>query len=268
MKVVLSRKGFDSANGGIVSPIFEDGTMISLPIPSNDKNSFDELHYNGIPYSRILSDLHYKGSPFCHVDPDLDQDRRFTKIDAWKPAFGQIDSSATYLKNIGIKKGDLFLFFGNFHCVKNTNGHFEYIKKTGDFYQDNDLQVIWGYLQVGEIIDDPIEQGRLWWHPHSSEERKKNKTNVIFMASKKLSLDQNRPGAGLLSFDLKRVLTVKNGNKATWKKNTVYDLEHILSKRKNLAKDPSNGIYYAGIWQELGLAESDECLKWAESIIL
>ena len=268
MKVVLSRKGVDSANGGIVSPIFEDGTMISLPIPSNDKNSFDELHYNGIPYSRILSDLHYKGSPFCHVDPDLDQDRRFTKIDAWKPAFGQIDSSATYLKNIGIKKGDLFLFFGNFHCVKNTNGHFEYIKKTGDFYQDNDLQVIWGYLQVGEIIDDPIEQGRLWWHPHSSEERKKNKTNVIFMASKKLSLDQNRPGAGLLSFDLKRVLTVKNGNKATWKKNTVYDLEHILSKRKNLAKDPSNGIYYAGIWQELGLAESDECLKWAESIIL
>ena len=36
MKVILSRKGFDSANGGILSPIFEDGTMLSFPIPSKD----------------------------------------------------------------------------------------------------------------------------------------------------------------------------------------------------------------------------------------
>ena len=28
MKIILSRKGFDSANGGIVSPVFEDGTMV------------------------------------------------------------------------------------------------------------------------------------------------------------------------------------------------------------------------------------------------
>ena len=33
MKIILSRKGFDSANGGIVSPIFEDGTMVSFPFP-------------------------------------------------------------------------------------------------------------------------------------------------------------------------------------------------------------------------------------------
>ena len=43
MKVVLSRKGFDSANGGIMSPIFEDGTMVSFPIPSKDvrRTTFD-----------------------------------------------------------------------------------------------------------------------------------------------------------------------------------------------------------------------------------
>ena len=40
MKVILSRKGFDSSNGGIVSPIFEDGTMVSFPIPSDDKDTF------------------------------------------------------------------------------------------------------------------------------------------------------------------------------------------------------------------------------------
>ncbi len=39
MKVVLSRKGFDSANGGIPSPIMPDGTMLSLPIPLKDENA-------------------------------------------------------------------------------------------------------------------------------------------------------------------------------------------------------------------------------------
>lgn len=142
MKVVLSRKGFDSANGGIVSPIFEDGTMISFRIPSHDSDTFEELQYRGIPYSEILSDLKYKGEQYCHVDPDLDQARRTDKIEEWEPAFGQIDSSAMYLKNIGIKEGDLFLFFGNFHSVDKVNGHFKYIRRTGDFYRDNDIQII------------------------------------------------------------------------------------------------------------------------------
>ena len=31
-KIILSRKGFDSSNGGIASPYFEDGTLLSLPI--------------------------------------------------------------------------------------------------------------------------------------------------------------------------------------------------------------------------------------------
>ena len=71
MKIILSRKGFDSANGGIVSPIFEDGAMISFPIPSNDVDSYDSLYYNGVRYSQILHDLRYKGGDHCHVDPDL-----------------------------------------------------------------------------------------------------------------------------------------------------------------------------------------------------
>ncbi len=268
MKVILSRKGFDSSNGGIVSPIFEDGTMISFPIPSKDTDAFCDLQYKGIPYSDILSDLHYKGGGHCHMDPDLDQGRRTSAIPGWVPAFGQIDSSAAYLKNIGVKEGDLFLFFGNFHHVKKDSGHFRYIRESGDFYLDKDIQVIWGYLQVGKIIDDPLEQKRFWWHPHAGEARRNNRTNVIFTAAERLSFDEGKPGAGLLRYDVKRVLTMKNRNKATWKKNTVYDLNHILSSRKNAAKNPDEGIYYAGIWQELGLAESEECTEWAKSIVL
>ena len=37
MKIILSRKGFDSGSGGCPSPIFPDGSLMSLPIP--DKKS-------------------------------------------------------------------------------------------------------------------------------------------------------------------------------------------------------------------------------------
>lgn len=158
MKIILSRKGFDSANGGIVSPIFEDGTMISFPIPSGDTDTYDSLYYNGIPYSKILHDLRYKGGNHCHVDPDLDLSRRAKEIDGWFPAFGQRDAAASYLKNLGVAPGDIFLFFGNFHFVECKNGEYKYSRDCGDFYREKDIQVIWGYLQVGEILSAPEKQ--------------------------------------------------------------------------------------------------------------
>ena len=73
MKVILSRKGFDSANGGIASPILEDGTMLSFPIPLPETNTFSELEYKGISYPQLLHDLNYNEGKFgfhCHIDPD------------------------------------------------------------------------------------------------------------------------------------------------------------------------------------------------------
>lgn len=270
MRVILSRKGFDSKNGGIPSPIFEDGTMMSFPIPSklDNRDTYEQLCYMEESYKKILKDLNYDGIETCHVDPDLDQKRRKKKIDNWVPVFGQINSSARYLINIGVKEGDIFLFFGNFHNVCRMGEVYRYMRKTGDFYKDKDLQVIWGYLQVGKILSTSEEQKELWWHPHSTEERRVNPTNLIFVASETLSFDKTKPGAGLLLFDKKRVLTQENANKATWKMNKVYDPKHIEGRRKNLAQDLDKEIYYAGIWQELGLHESDECTKWARDIIL
>ncbi len=47
MKVILSRKGFDSSYGGCPSPILPDGTLLSLPIPemkfSKDLNTKEEI---------------------------------------------------------------------------------------------------------------------------------------------------------------------------------------------------------------------------------
>ena len=226
MKIILSRKGFDSANGGIVSPIFEDGTMISFPIPSGDTDTYDSLYYNGIQYSQILRDMRYKGGDHCHLDPDLDLGRRRERIDGWFPAFGQRNAAAAYLKNIGVAQGDIFLFFGNFHFVEYQNGTYRYLRDRSDFYRGKDLQVIWGYLQVGKIISAPEEQRKVWWHPHSSNDRADNSTNVIFKAAERLSLDKSKPGAGVLRFDKKRVLTLKGATKATWARNEVYDETH------------------------------------------
>jgi len=44
MKIILSRKGFDSSVGGCASPILPDGKMLSLPIPT----SVDVLAYGEI----------------------------------------------------------------------------------------------------------------------------------------------------------------------------------------------------------------------------
>lgn len=271
MKVILSRKGFDSVNGGIVSPILEDGTMISFPIPSTDANTYSELEYNGIPYPQLLHDLNYNEGKFgfhCHIDPDLDASRRKSKPADWFPAFGQINASASYLRNIGIAPGDIFLFFGNFHHVtRKPDGTYCHTRRTGDFYQDKDLQVIWGYLQVGEILSTAAQQETASWHPHSIPRRTNNRTNVIFKASEHLSFAPALPGAGVLPFDQKRVLTLPGAAKATWKYNPVYVPKNLLGcTRKNSAK-AQTGIYYVGIWQELGLKESAACEEWCKSVI-
>ena len=274
MKIILSRKGFDSANGGIVSPIMEDGTLVSFPIPADedDKGNFDDLIYCGESYTKILKDLKYKEDskrPNCHLDPDLSMDRRKTVIDGWCPIFGQVNSSAVYLKNtVKVEPGDLFLFFGNYHKVRCVDGKYQYIKKTGDFYSDNDLQLIWGYLQVEKVIETTEEQKKYSWHPHAGDwYTEPNRTNIMFVASDKLSFNENMPGAGVLKFRKDRVLTAPNCKKATWVKRSVYDIDSVIGNRKNSSKI-ADGIYYAGIWQELGLKETPECEKWAKSIIL
>ena len=37
--------GEAAVNAGIVSPIMEDGTLVSFPIPSRDKDKFEDLFY-------------------------------------------------------------------------------------------------------------------------------------------------------------------------------------------------------------------------------
>ena len=78
-KLILSRKGFDSASGGCPSPIFPDGTMYSLPIPSGGAQiTYGDLYYGDINIGQLVDDLtrrRYPENRFdardgVHLDPD------------------------------------------------------------------------------------------------------------------------------------------------------------------------------------------------------
>ena len=267
MKIILSRKGFDSANGGIPSPIMPDGTLLSFPIPSNDNDSFDDLIYNGISYSDILNQLApHKRFEHCHVDPDIRKNCRKKPVKDWAPAFGQIGAAQGVLSNANVEVGDIFLFFGWFRKTELCNGQYRFVpRNTGNFYDHSDLQIIYGYMQIGEIITDKSQISRFAWHPHSSDNRIDISSNTLYIPAKTLSILPGFSGYGTFDYRIDRVLTMKEKPRATWTAYSFLSPENIYEQRKNSAK--GEGIYYPGIWQELIINESDGLLDWVKSII-
>lgn len=103
MKIIISRKGFDNANGKCASPILPDGDMVSMPIPTEESSGlkFEEIFYQGRTYAQMWKELsekayHLYPSGFCHLDPDIREDIRSEKIPGWKPAFGQTGAAQGY----------------------------------------------------------------------------------------------------------------------------------------------------------------------------
>lgn len=267
MKVIISRKGFDSSNGGCPSPILPDGTLLSLPIPSDDHDSYDGLAYKGTSYADILKQLRpNRAYDHCHVDPDLRPHLRITDVDGWAPAFGQIDAAQGLLSNAGVGPGDLFLFFGWFRPTENSVDGYHFRKRhDGDFYSWADMHVIYGYMQVGTILTDPDEIAEYPWHPHASTARLRNRTNALYLPSKHLSWNPDIPGWGTLDFRKDRVLTMEGMNRGTWNPLPFLSPEHVYGNKKNSARN--GGLYYCGIWQELVINESEGLTDWAMSVI-
>ena len=100
MKVVLSRKGFDSAYGGYPSPILPAGEMVSLPIPLDDTIRYSDLQIGDLKYYDLMADLKPRirsngkwlilnEETKCHFDPDIHKDP-IDRESGWKPCFGQM----------------------------------------------------------------------------------------------------------------------------------------------------------------------------------
>ena len=267
MKIILSRKGFDSTNGGFPSPIMPDGTLLSMPIPSDDKDSFDDLEYAENKYSDILKQLlPNKSFNSCHVDPDIRDNNRKLSIDNWKAAFGQSGAAQGVLQKAGVERGDIFLFFGWFRQAEVKGGHFRFVSRDkGDFYEHSDLQIIYGYMQIGDILLEKDRISEYPWHPHASESTIEDQTNALYIPTERLSLLPECKGYGTLDYREDRVLTMKDKSRAVWNEYSFLMPEHVYGNRKNSAK--GSGLYYAGIWQEMVVYESDGLIEWVKSII-
>jgi Nucleotide modification associated domain 3 len=108
MRIIFSRKGFDSGSGGGPSPII-DGRPISLPIPAvPNSNQHSATRYRDIGLGDVVEQMsrYIKADHFCHHDPYFTSDGHC--------AFGQESAAQGHLTNQGVGPGDVFLFFGLF----------------------------------------------------------------------------------------------------------------------------------------------------------
>ncbi len=105
MKIVLSRKGFDSSSGGGPSPIV-DGRPVTLPIPSGgySATTWDDLGLGD--HAAAASRGKLSGAQHCHHDPMF--------LENNSAILGQCGAAQSHLVNQGVGVGDTFLFFGLF----------------------------------------------------------------------------------------------------------------------------------------------------------
>lgn len=265
MKIILSRKGFDSANGGCASPILPDGTLLSLPIPAGND---DESIGNGVK----LSDLSHIGKTylelipgkyedkFVHLDPDIRVDNRKLPT-KWKAVFGQCGAAETHLENMNVEVGDLFLFFGWFRS--------EGMRKNGKLcYRGPNLHVIYGYLQIGKIINarhnNADEIKKYVWHPHSVPGYPDN--NTLYVAVDHLSFAPELPGYGTFDYSKELVLTKDGYSRSRWELPDCFRKASISHHNADSFK--KDYFQSANIGQEFVVLEDDAVNKWARTLIV
>ncbi len=127
MRIIFSRKGFDSAAGGGPSPIV-DGQPLSLPIPAGtaSETSYGDLGLGD--HAARASRGKLGASDLCHHDPMFCEDETCV--------FGQHSAAQTHLERQGVGVGDVFLFFGLF--AEETSGEPHHR--------------IFGYLKVEDML--------------------------------------------------------------------------------------------------------------------
>jgi len=289
MKIIFSRKGFDSGYGGIPSPIFPDGTMLSMPIPSKE----DHIGYNQLvvpniskTYWQVLRELlenkklregeklkipldKRKNYP-CHFDPDLRKESLSGREKGWLPSLGQIGSAQGHLRKQGIQRDDLFLFFGWYQFIEFRNGELCYKK---DVKYVDGFHIFFGYLEIGKILDHQAIKTHtpswLKYHPHFRlPRRRKDESNTIYVSTRKLSWNTkntNIPGGGMFKFHKDLILTRENHNRTEW------NLDPQIFKNLKITYHPdpweNGGFKSARKGQEFVVHSDKKAIEWAKKLI-
>lgn len=164
MRVILSRKGLDSAAGGMPSPIVS-GRPVSLPIPTRapTPTTYGRLSRDLGVLIGELSDGRLGADSPCHLDPDIEYDL-LPRQPGWRGAFGQAGAAQSHLDNQGVEPGDVFVFWGLFRrAERDDRWRFAGLRE----------HRIYGWLQVADVLRVGTEPGpalmRSPWlvdHPH------------------------------------------------------------------------------------------------------
>lgn len=185
-RLILSRKGFDSASGGCPNPVFADGSVLALPIPDAESSiTYGEISHQGQSLGGLVEDLtggRVRRSDGAHLDPDLIPGA-YPRNRDWRPLFGQHGSAQGHLARQGVGAGDLFLFFALFRQVERSDGRWRFVPGSRPYHG------LWGWLQVAEVV--PLVETRhvpFWmaYHPHCHGQR--GAQNTLYVARDRLTL--------------------------------------------------------------------------------
>lgn len=202
MKIILSRKGFDSSAGGVPSPILPGGRLLSLPIPDPlSAIPYQRIEYQGENLGQLVEDLSGKkisSTAQAHLDPDL-REKAIPRQPGWRPLFGQAGAAQGHLRKQNVASGDVFLFFGLFQPAVQHNGKLSFDRYTARQH------IIWGWLQIGEIhqVETCNSEVMRWaaYHPHFKHADLAN--NTLYMAAQSLTvgseLKKIAKGAGVFT---------------------------------------------------------------------
>lgn len=182
MRLILSRKGFDSSAGGCPSPVLSDGSLCVLPIPDDlSQIRYDQVRFGERRLGKLARDLsggRVRGGDGAHLDPDL-LASAYPREAGWRPVLGQTGAAQGHLRNQGVAAGDLFLFFGVFRQAELWQRRWRFVPGTRPFH------ALWGWLHIGEVVGiDALADGALPWaryHPHFHGQA--DAGNTLYLAS-------------------------------------------------------------------------------------
>ncbi len=264
IKIIFSRKGFDSSSGGMPSYKKKEN-LISFPIPSQ-KNTLTTYNDLGLgKYIQDLSNKKIKATDTCHYDPNLIYGE-----------FGQVGAAQTHLENNNVQVGDLFLFWGWFRETISIEKKIVFSKNDPGHYR------IFGWLQIGEIIH--LSENPSWYlekkrkqlnsmsHPHTIGQWKKN--NTLYLASKKLNVFglENYDGFGKFKASKNTNLSINPSiKKSKWKCPRWLNPNHGgcgMTYHQNLARWGNDTVDVVGRGQEFVAVPNKfhECSQWLVNI--
>jgi hypothetical protein len=286
MRVILSRKGFDSTAGGHPSPEI-NGKLVSIPIPcsgtpadpgdqyANISSTHLDLNFTelmvqlGITSIRLEERRVPTEQAVAHLDPLVEP--------PGDGVLGHSGSTVRLLADRGVTTGDLFLFFGWFRPTEQVDRALRWRRHATGFH------AIWGYLQIGEIITlataTPRQKARFADHPHVRRVNSgHDKGDVLYVATPRLvcrGLDL--PGSGRLTYRRATRLTAPGETRRShWRLPACFDPQETPIKglspnigiRSRFTREDENVLVESGgRGQEFVARANDRMLDWITDVL-